>query len=161
MAEPGVIPDRSESALEEAKEQAKRKGLKIGPSKAAPPPKPPPEEFAQRAEAVHQNSEDIKQRTVKAVQTFLEVVQSKELDQNKSVIKKDLEKQALHEVIQLMRINNNLETEEDGIGWTGSIVVLMKIALTQRDRINNLEYRLETLEKKYKNPPEKDNSPVK
>lgn len=79
---------------------------------------------------------------------FNKTMADKTLPQNQNVFQKDLERDLLLKMIQLAIDINNDESESEGMGSIGWIVLLFKTCFSQRDRINNLEYMLYNLEKK-------------
>jgi hypothetical protein len=97
--------------------------------------------FDQAADNLISYNEDKTKRTVGIISKFLRLAEDKTLSKNKGSIAIDVEKEIRQDVIQIALDLNNDETEEDnGKGSVVVITALIKIILSQRDRLNDLEY---------------------
>ena len=76
----------------------------------------------------------------------------KTLAQHKNMIQQDFEKELLQKMIQLAIDINNDPNEKEGMGSLTWITLLLRTCLSQRDKINRLEYALAQLEKKVSDP---------
>ena len=79
---------------------------------------------------------------------FKKVVLDKTLPINKSILAKDAEHSLITNLIELGTAMNNDVREKEGIGAMGNIALLLGTLLVQRDRINELGYVVEQLERK-------------
>lgn len=123
-------------------------GIKLKQGRTLPK-KPDPRAFEQRATDAFRREGDFKQKAYDLGKAFVKLLDDKVLPQNKSPMNKDLEKEALQNLVQLgMDMNDDEAQPMDGMGSIGLITLLMKGMVMQRDRMNELEYKLERSEKK-------------
>jgi len=112
-------------------------------------PKPPtPQEFQKKVEEVQEKASGYKKRAAELFIQFNKTVMDKTLPQNRNVFNIESEKEMLQNMVQLAMEINNDPNEEDGMGSLTWITCLFKTVLSQRDRINELEYTLSNLQKK-------------
>jgi len=78
---------------------------------------------------------------------FIELITDKTLIENKGSIALHAENQVVSDLAKLAIDMNNDETQDEGMGSIGLLVLMFKTALSQRNRINALEYKLQKLEK--------------
>lgn len=84
----------------------------------------------------------------KLAKEFMEAVKNKTLSINKSPLQEDVEKNIRNQLIQLaIETNNDPNEINDGMGSAALLTLLLKVALVQRDQINELGYKVEQLEK--------------
>lgn len=103
--------------------------------------------FNEQANGAHQRDEEYKVRAAELAQRYRDVIKNTILIENKSEIQKNLEQEVLNHLIALASEINNDPGQKEGEGSNGLIGLLFKTVLHQRDRLNNLEYRLQSLEK--------------
>jgi hypothetical protein len=112
------------------------------------PKKTTPQEFTQQVHAQQEKSNSYKVRASKVAVEFGKLMSDKTLPQNKSIFAQEAEREVLSNMIQLAIEINNDPNEQEGMGSLGWIALLFKTCLVQRDRGNDVEYRLELVEKK-------------
>lgn len=79
---------------------------------------------------------------------FYKIISDKTLLQNKSAFQQEVEIELLSNLVSLANEINNDPSEGEGIGTLTILVPLMKTCLSQRNRINELEYIAYQLQKK-------------
>jgi len=112
------------------------------------PKKPSPEDFDKKVKEIQDRNSGYKQRAAELAVAFKKMIEDKTLVQNRNIFANELEKETLTKMIQLAVEINNDPNEQEGMGSLGWITLLLKTVLSQRDKINNLEYRIFHLEKK-------------
>jgi hypothetical protein len=113
------------------------------------PKKPSPEDFERKVNKIQEHSSSYKVRAAKLSSQFSQIMSDKTLKSNKNIFSVELEKEVLTEMIQLAMDINNDTHEQEGMGSLSWITLLIKTCFSQRDRMNQLEYQLSTLENKY------------
>lgn len=78
---------------------------------------------------------------------FKKVILDKTLPSNKSILAKDAERGLIGNLVDLGTAINNDGREHEGQGAMGTIALALGMLLIQRDKINELGYVVETLEK--------------
>jgi hypothetical protein len=113
-------------------------------------PKPPtPQEHQQKVRVIEENKSEYKMRSVDLFTQFRKAMNDKTLQQNRSAFVTDTQKEMLKNMIQLgIDMNNDPNEPEDGNGSLTLIICLLTTCLEQRDRINDLEYAITTVQKK-------------
>lgn len=117
------------------------------------PKKPSQDDFQKRVASSQERLTGYKLSVSQLTQQFLKLLNDKTLKQNKNLFDQDIEKEVIANMIQLAQEINNDPAEQEGMGSLSWITILLKVALSQRNRINDLEYRLSVLEKKANNTP--------
>lgn len=112
------------------------------------PKKPSQEEFEKKVDDIQNKYSDYKKRASELTSEFFKIISDKTLKQNKNIFSKEYEKEILTKMVQLAIEINNDQIEKEGMGSLALITQLMKICLLQRDKINDLEFSLEKIEKK-------------
>lgn len=112
------------------------------------PQKPTQEEFEKRVKNIQEQSTGYKAKAADLSGKFIKIISDRTLKQNKSIFAIELEKEVLAQMIGLAVEINNDPHEQEGMGSMGWITLLFKICLSQRDRLNQLEYAVSVLEKK-------------
>jgi len=123
----------------------RRSGLKINNDESiasATPKKPTAQQFEESVKDVEKKSSSFKIKMAELSDAFVKSINDKTLKKNKSIFSVEVEKENLSKLIQLASEINSDPNEIEGIGSLGLIVLLFKTLLSQRDRINELEYRL-------------------
>lgn len=112
-------------------------------------PKKPTQEDFEKAVSTSQNRiNNNKQKAAELALEFKKILEDKTLPQNKNIFSKEIEKEVLTKMVQLAVEINNDPDEAQGMGSLSWITLLLKIVLSQKDRINLLEYNLSLLDKK-------------
>lgn len=135
---------------DENKKFAANKGSKLDNSKsmfANKPKKPTQKEFEQSINESQKRNLDYKERATELVSSFRKTLDDKVLPQNKSVFSLDAEKELLQKLVNLGVDMNTDPHEDEGMGSMGLIGLLFRSLLIQRDKINNLDYTVNKLEK--------------
>jgi hypothetical protein len=112
------------------------------------PKKQTAEEFDNKVHAVQERMTGHKKRAAELTASFNKIMTDKTLRENKNLISNELEKEILVEMMKLAVEINNDPLEQEGMGSLSWIALLFKTCLSQRDRINKLEYALSLLQKK-------------
>lgn len=116
-------------------------------------PRPPTQqEFQQKVQQVQDTLSGYKKRVADLFVQFQRAMGDKTLPQNRNVFNIETEREMLQNMIQLSVEINNDPNEREGEGSLTWIVLLLKMCLAQRDRINELEYAVTTLQKKIDSP---------
>lgn len=139
---------------DEDKEEKKKIGLnKISSQKSLfdnKPKKPSKQEFELAVIKSEDKTNAYKNKISTLAQKYLSIVNDKTLSQNKDLFSKDFEKETISNMIRLAEeLNSNLD-ELEGTGSLSWITILLKVCLLQRDRINTLEYYLNSFDKRLK-----------
>jgi hypothetical protein len=128
-----------------------KKGLKINNSKSSViTPKSDKEEeiaFERSAKEELEKQEEYKSRWHELGPRFRSIIENRVLSQNKSLITKDLEQEALNKIILLVNEMNTDINQPDAYGATSLLMLIMKMMIVQRDTINNLSFKIEQMEK--------------
>jgi hypothetical protein len=111
-------------------------------------PKPQtPQEFQQKVEVVEEKKSGYKSRAADLFLQFSKAMADKTLPDNRNIFNLETEKEMLQQMIQLAVEINNDPNEQEGMGSLTWITCLFKTCLTQRDKINLLEFNLESMQK--------------
>jgi len=106
-------------------------------------------EFEQKVQESQEKSSDYNQRAADLFVKFSKAAGDKTVPQNRSIFGAEAETEMLQGMIQLgIEINNDPIEENNGMGSLTLITCLLKTALAQRDRLNELEYAYFSLLKK-------------
>lgn len=139
--------DEEEDSLE-----VKKSGLKQVSSKKSIfdgiPKKPSQQDFNEKVHQVQDQANSYKLTGATLAKEFMDLVQDKTLNRNKSVIVKELEKELLSKMINFASTVNKDPNEEEGVGSLAIIALLLKTVLIQKNAINDLEYSNSLHEKK-------------
>lgn len=111
------------------------------------PKKTSPEEFERRVAQVQEKAVGYKRELAELTQKFIGLINDKTLKQNKTVLNIDYEKEVISDMVRLASTIDNDPNEQEGMGSLGLTAILLKIVLSQRNRINQLEYSIEQLVK--------------
>lgn len=112
------------------------------------PKKPTQDELDTKVRAVQDRNSSYKNRAATLAVNFHKVMADKTLPQNKNSFQKEIETELLKEMINFASDINNDPNEKEGIGSISMIALLLKNSITQRDKINLLEYHAGQIEKK-------------
>ena len=128
------------------------KKLRIGNQTStvkAPPPKV--ENFRKRIDEILESEEEQKRVGLLLIQSFFKMIEEKKLDAAKTPEIREREKQIIKDLMDFARLLNSDENQvEENYGSMSLFQVLLLSVIKQRDRINNLEYKLEKLQKQPK-----------
>ncbi len=113
--------------------------------------KPSSQEFTEQVKGLEGKSASYKAKAAQLASDFVKILDDKTLPQNKNVFAKEIEKETIANMIQLATEINSDQYEQEGMGSLGWIVLLLKISLSQRDKINLLEYSLSELQTQVNN----------
>jgi hypothetical protein len=111
--------------------------------------RPTAQEFQQKVQQSQEKMSGYKKRAAELFVQFQKTVGDKTLPQNRNIFNAEAEKEMLQNMLQLAGEINNDPNEQEGMGSLTWITLLLKTCLSQRDRMNELEYALSTLQKKY------------
>jgi len=136
------------NAFDDDEENVKpKKGLKINNANSSVPDPPPKvQNFRDNINEILNEEEKQKKLAFDIAHRFMMVLKDKTLDANKNVVVRQGEKQSIMDLIDFARLINSDENQEDNIGTMSIISTLIKAVLIQRDRINEIEYKLSKTE---------------
>ncbi len=122
------------------------------------PKKPSPQEFEKKADESNDRQEDYKTRGADLAVKYKSVLQDKTLSQNKTSIVLEIEQKVLQDLVALAQEMNVDQDETEGQGSLAVSAIALKCILLQRDKINNLDFKLEKMEKELKSLVKNTNS---
>lgn len=123
-------------------------GIKAKPSKFGPKANPvKKQEFEESVEDYNERLEEIKKKAFELSTQFMSFVKDKTLPENRGPIQISLETDTTRELVDVASILNSDGNLPEGIGSSGCILLLLRVALAQRDIINELRYKVSQLEK--------------
>jgi hypothetical protein len=128
-------------------------GLRLPSSAALNKPKAqtnPQQELNTRVDGIESKARQSKIRASKLAVAFKKLLEDTTLSKHKTVLQQEMELQVISDMAALAQELDNDPDELEGIGTLSWVVQLLKLALKQRDRSNELEYRLEQIEKEMK-----------
>lgn len=127
----------------------KKRGVKLNnDNSTVPKPKQDTSAlFNKQADEVFSKIEDFKKRSFELGSKFKAIIEDKKLSVNKTQINKDLEQEVLNNLVILANDMNADENQPEGVGSVAVSMLLMKMLLIQRDSINDLSFKVETIEK--------------
>jgi hypothetical protein len=152
------MPDqkRPRGPFAEPEEREAKVGLKkVSSQKSmfeAKPRPPTQQEFQHQVQQVEDRKSGYKQKAADLFVQFVKAISDKTLPQNRSAIGRDAETEMLQQMVQLAIDINNDPSEPEGMGSMTWITCLFKVCLAQRDRINELEFRVVEFQKKLNSP---------
>ena len=113
--------------------------------------KPSGEDFNKQVKNFQKQYDSYKEQAAELSLKFQKTIIDKTLKENKTIFNREIEQELLSDMISLaIKINNDHNLEEEGIGSINWIILLLKTCFNQRDRLNSLEYNFSQLEKKLK-----------
>lgn len=133
-------------------EDTKNAGLKsVSSSKSifdSIPKKPTRDSLKQKIGEMQETTSSYKKKISDLTKKFLSFINDKTLKENRDPFQESLEKETISQLTDLASQINEDPSEREGMGSLLLSTILMKIVFQQRDKINNLEYRISKLEKK-------------
>lgn len=106
------------------------------------------QDLVNKVNKIQENSNSYKSRAALLASEFNKTMSDKTLKQNKNLFSREMERELLTNMIQLAVDINNDPYEQEGMGTLSWITLLLKTCLSQRDRINQLEFSISNLENK-------------
>jgi hypothetical protein len=106
------------------------------------------QQFEQKVQQHQETLSGYKKRAADLFVQFQRSMSDKTLPQNRNVFLAETEKEMLQNMLQLAVEINNDASEQEGMGYLTWITLLFKTCLAQRDRMNEMEFALVTLQKK-------------
>lgn len=124
-----------------------KKGVKLDASKSIITNKVKEKElFEQKAIEANKNLAQANSKAAQLVKNFWVILKDTELQENKGPLSKNIEKEALNNLIEYARSLNNDENQmEDSLGSISLITLLFKSVLYQKDLLNNANYEINNL----------------
>jgi len=105
--------------------------------------------FSEAADKIQEYKSELSGKIVEALRKMLLVIKDKTLPSNKGKVAEEYESSIRKEIIDLeIEINNDPNDENIAMGSVVVDTIILKALLVQRDRINELEYKLEQLSKR-------------
>jgi hypothetical protein len=112
-------------------------------------PKPPTQQdLDQKVEQIQEQVSEYKRRASDLFVKFQKAMTDTTLVQNRNILATDAEREMLGGLIQLAADINADPLEQECMGSLTLITCLFKTVLAQRDKINELAYNLDQLQKK-------------
>jgi hypothetical protein len=108
------------------------------------------EEFKQRASEVNERFNSYNERAMEAVSSFMKLLDDQTIAKNKSSFAPQLEQEVIGKFQNLALDMEADELQPNGMGSIGVVTFLLKVALIQRDKINQLDYAISQLQGKVK-----------
>lgn len=106
-------------------------------------------DFQKRAETLINSRNEQKQQGMQLINQFMSAMREKIIPENRGTISIEFEKDLRAKLIKLCIELDNDEAEPNvGMGSATLIALLLKVVMLQRDRINELDHRLFSIEKK-------------
>lgn len=96
-----------------------------------------------RANDYVEKNQEYLQRGFELSTKFSSLIDNKTLQENKGPLQSDLEKEVISKLLEYAIEMNTDEDQREGMGSIALATLLIKILLRFRDRLNNLEYKLE------------------
>ena len=112
------------------------------------PKRPTQQEFQQKVQQSQETLTGYNKRAADLFVQFQRSMSDKTLPQNRNVFLAETEKEMLQNMLQLATEINGNPDEQEGMGSLTWIILLFKTCLAQRDRMNEMEFALVTLQKK-------------
>lgn len=138
--------------FDEKKEYAPKQTLKQIPGQKSMfdnKPRPPTQqEFQQQVQESQDQVAGYKKRAAELFTQFNKLMADKTLPQNRNVFNTETEKELIGNMVKLAQAMNLDQNENEGDGTLTWVIALLTTTLRQRDRINELEYSLNSLQKK-------------
>jgi len=113
------------------------------------PKKPTQDDLNQNVKKIQDRESASKKQAADLALKFYHMMADKTLPENKNQFQKELELELLKDMINFGNEINNDASEKEGIGSISLIALMLKNCISQRDKINNLEYSISKLEKKH------------
>lgn len=109
---------------------------------------PTQQEFQQKVQDSQETLAGYKRRAAELFVAFQRSMSDKTLAQNRNIFNVETEKEMLQKILQLAAEINGDPNEQEGMGSVTVITLLLKTCMSQRDRMNELEFALSNLQKK-------------
>lgn len=113
------------------------------------PKKPSQEDLNTKVIKIQERASAYKIKMAELGVQFRKLMADKTLLDNKNIFQKELEVEVLKNMIKLAQEINSDFKELEGDGSVNLIALIFGTCLGQRDRINNLEYMVSELKKKF------------
>ena len=136
MAEPKVKLDNSRSRFAKKAEEQKQSEVI----------------FNDKIEDYQAREKFYVEKTIELTNQINAFIKDTTLKINKGPIQIEMEQAAIKNMVDLSRQINQDQTQEEGLGSAGINLLLLKIVLFQRDKINELDYKLSKLDKNLSSP---------
>jgi len=113
------------------------------------PKTPSKQEFEKRAGEANAKLNSYSERALEHTLAFKKIMDDKTIPLNKGVFVADLEKEVIGNLVNLaIDMNDDPLERHESMGSVGLIAFLFRLAISLKDRINELDYKLYVLEKK-------------
>lgn len=109
--------------------------------------KPSQQEFQQQVHQTQETLSGYKKRAAELFVQFQRAMADKTLPQNRNIFNQESEKEMLQNMIILAAEINSDPNERESEGSLTWIVLLLKTCFAQRDKMNELEYKLSLIQK--------------
>ncbi len=110
--------------------------------------KPTQDSFEKKVKEVQEQKNAYQNRLSELTEQFIKVLSDKTLKNNKNPFEAEFERELLIKMMQVAIDINADQNEPEGSGSLPWISLLLKVALNQRNKLNELEYALSQLKEK-------------
>jgi len=128
-------------------QQVNKRELKINNAKSSIKPVQKTEDFRNKINKILANEDEQKKIAYQVMSNFQNILKDKTLDGAKNEQIRVNELQSIQDLIDFARIINSDENQEEDLGTITLLITLCRALFSQRDRINELEYKLFSLSK--------------
>lgn len=138
-----------EEAEEDAKEQQRRRGLKVNANKSQfAKTVENREDFEKRAEGAVSKIENRKERAMQLSKKFYAIARDSKVESQRGPMELSIEKETIRNMLEFASEMNNDPTEPESAGSVALIYLLIKIVLFFRDKNNEMSFKMSQLERK-------------
>lgn len=144
---PGPFDDEGRSSQQSKVELKKPQTKSMFDNK---PKLPSAEEAKKQASVVNDQINSYNARALEATTAFMKLIDDHTIPSNKSVFAADVEREVIGKLQQLALDIEADDLQPNGMGPVGVVSFLLKVVLVQREKINQLDYNINLLDKKLK-----------
>ena len=106
------------------------------------------QQFEESVKEISESSNEKKIKGMKLSASFIEILKSGTLQENKGPIEKNVEQDVLKQILDFSNELNNDPSEPEGLGSVAVSAILLKSVLLLRDKVNELSHELDLLKNK-------------
>jgi hypothetical protein len=103
--------------------------------------------FEQKVDEINENINNNAHSTATLSKKYIDIIKDKTLEENRNLFNKDIENDVIVQIAKLAKEINNDPSEAEGMGTLTWTVILLKVAIAFRNRLNEAEFKIEKLEK--------------
>ena len=106
------------------------------------------DELNVKVKEIQERETEYKQKAAEYSAKFKKIINDKTLQENRNVFAVEIELELLTDMMKLAIQVNTDPNEQEGMGSLMWTILLLRTCLSQRDKLNKLEYTISQLEKK-------------